>query len=563
MNAAGTQVAAGGADKTLLRLGDGDRQGDQEIRPRRRRQQRGVFARRQAPSPPASPITAFTSSTWRWARKSRRSPDIPEPSTRCRSPPRAISSSRPAPTRRCRCGPSPTAKSKTKLEHGAAVQALALSKDGARVAAGGADKTVKVWTLADGKPQATIATPAAVHGVALQPGWHAPAGRRRGQQGPRLRIDGQLVEFFPHEGPVLAVAFHGDGKRRLHRQRRQDGAAVVAVAVVAGAPRRPGAAGAVQRPRRSRRLLRRRQDDQGLERRRRQARPVARRPRRSRRRRRRQRRRHAPRLVRRRQDGEGLRAAGQAGRQGRKARRPHAAGGRLRRGPQSQRSARRRRRRRREDLAMSTSSTPPAARSCSSSPSTPGRSARSSFLADNRTLVSAGADKIGSSLGHERARIFRCPRRRRDERGVPHQRHAGALGRRGQDRQAVGRDERPGAQDVRPAAGGGPRRRLQPRRHADRRGRRQDGDGVERRRRQGSAQAGASGRGGGPVVQRRRHAPGDRRGRQRGPRLGAGHRQRIAGVPPRRHPYAPSPVTPATMRSSSPAAPTRPSPCTR
>jgi WD40 repeat protein len=104
-------------------------------------------------------------------------------------------------------------KSKAKLEHGAAVQALALSKDGTRVAAGGADKTVKVWTLADGKPQATVATPAAVHGVSFSPDGMRLLVGGADNKARVYEVDGQLVEFFPHEGPVLAVAFHGDGKR--------------------------------------------------------------------------------------------------------------------------------------------------------------------------------------------------------------------------------------------------------------------------------------------------------------------------------------------------------------
>jgi WD40 repeat protein len=104
-------------------------------------------------------------------------------------------------------------KSKTKLDHGAAVQALALSKDGARIAAGGADKTVKVWTLADGKPQATIATPAAVHGVSFSPDGTRVLVGGEDSKARVYGVDGALVEFFPHEGPVLAVAYHTDGKR--------------------------------------------------------------------------------------------------------------------------------------------------------------------------------------------------------------------------------------------------------------------------------------------------------------------------------------------------------------
>jgi WD40 repeat protein len=104
-------------------------------------------------------------------------------------------------------------KSKTKLEHAAAAQALALSKDGTKIAVGGADKSVKVWTLADGKTQTTIATPSAVLAVSF-----SSDGSRLliGNEDNKARVygmDGQLVEFFPHEGAVHAAAFHGDGKR--------------------------------------------------------------------------------------------------------------------------------------------------------------------------------------------------------------------------------------------------------------------------------------------------------------------------------------------------------------
>jgi WD40 repeat protein len=104
-------------------------------------------------------------------------------------------------------------KVKTKLERDGAIQALALSKDGTRIAAGGADKTATVWTLVDGKLQATIATPSAVQSLAF-----SPDGARLliGGEDNRARIyglDGQLVEFFAHEGPIAAVAFHNDGKR--------------------------------------------------------------------------------------------------------------------------------------------------------------------------------------------------------------------------------------------------------------------------------------------------------------------------------------------------------------
>jgi WD40 repeat protein len=104
-------------------------------------------------------------------------------------------------------------KSKATLAHDAAVLGLALSKDGAKVAAGGADKVVKVWTLADGKSAASVATPAAVHGIAFNPEGNrllvgGGDGRARAYD-----LEGRLLEFFAHEGPVLAVAWHTDGKR--------------------------------------------------------------------------------------------------------------------------------------------------------------------------------------------------------------------------------------------------------------------------------------------------------------------------------------------------------------
>jgi WD40 repeat protein len=102
---------------------------------------------------------------------------------------------------------------KTKLEYGSAVHGIALTKDAARLAAGGAGKTVKVWNLADGKETASIATSAEVRSIA----WSADGTRLLvGGADNHCRLyesDGKLVEFFPHDGPVLAVALHPDGKQ--------------------------------------------------------------------------------------------------------------------------------------------------------------------------------------------------------------------------------------------------------------------------------------------------------------------------------------------------------------
>jgi WD40 repeat protein len=102
--------------------------------------------------------------------------------------------------------------SKAKLEYGSAVTCVALTKDAARIAVGGAGMAVKTWTLADAKAGATFATPAEVRGLS----WKAD-GSRLAVAGAdnKVRVytvDGQLAEFFPHEGPVLSVVYHPDGR---------------------------------------------------------------------------------------------------------------------------------------------------------------------------------------------------------------------------------------------------------------------------------------------------------------------------------------------------------------
>jgi|GEM_PF-319197 len=97
-----------------------------------------------------------------------------------------------------------------KLEHGAAVQALALSKDGTRIVSGAADKTIKVWTLAG---PTTLTLPAEVRSVCFSPDDKRLLVGCADNKARLYEIDGRLVEFFPHEGPVHAVAFHSDGKR--------------------------------------------------------------------------------------------------------------------------------------------------------------------------------------------------------------------------------------------------------------------------------------------------------------------------------------------------------------
>jgi WD40 repeat protein len=103
--------------------------------------------------------------------------------------------------------------SKLKIDAPAPVVGLSLTKDGARVAVVGADKNVKLWTLADKKEAGTFATPAEARGLGI-----SPDGSRVVVAGADNRVrlygtDGKLVESFAHDGPVAVAGFLPDGKR--------------------------------------------------------------------------------------------------------------------------------------------------------------------------------------------------------------------------------------------------------------------------------------------------------------------------------------------------------------
>jgi WD40 repeat protein len=95
-----------------------------------------------------------------------------------------------------------------KLEHVASVTSLALSKDGTRVA-GAAEKTIKVWNVADGKEVLSITTPAEIKGLAISSDGKMLLAAGSDKSARLYDFNGKLVQFFPHDGPVQAVAFAG------------------------------------------------------------------------------------------------------------------------------------------------------------------------------------------------------------------------------------------------------------------------------------------------------------------------------------------------------------------
>jgi WD40 repeat protein len=101
------------------------------------------------------------------------------------------------------------------------VNAVAVSKNGVLAATGGADKNIRVYTLADGKTIGTIPAPAAIRGLSFSPNsltlaatcdngtvavWNVAfvAGQ------PMLPEFGRPVQSFAHAMPATSVVFAGD-----------------------------------------------------------------------------------------------------------------------------------------------------------------------------------------------------------------------------------------------------------------------------------------------------------------------------------------------------------------
>lgn len=100
----------------------------------------------------------------------------------------------------------PDGTPKAKFEHVGPISAFALSKDGTRLA-GLADKSIKVWATADGKEIATLKLTADAKSLALSPDGTRVIATGTDKLARVYETTGQLLEMLPHEGVVHGAAF--------------------------------------------------------------------------------------------------------------------------------------------------------------------------------------------------------------------------------------------------------------------------------------------------------------------------------------------------------------------
>lgn len=97
---------------------------------------------------------------------------------------------------------------------GTSVESIAFSKDGKMLASASADKTVKLWNLANGQTIATLEHPSRVHSLAFSPDGATLA---TGCSDSMIRLwsvakKETTATYEGHKAPVVALAFHPDGK---------------------------------------------------------------------------------------------------------------------------------------------------------------------------------------------------------------------------------------------------------------------------------------------------------------------------------------------------------------
>lgn len=99
----------------------------------------------------------------------------------------------------------PDGTPKAKFDHVGPIVAMTLSKDGTRLAAVG-DKIIKVWNSADAKEVASLKLAVDAKAVSISPD-NARLVITSDKLAQVYELDGTLVETLPHDGPVHGVAF--------------------------------------------------------------------------------------------------------------------------------------------------------------------------------------------------------------------------------------------------------------------------------------------------------------------------------------------------------------------
>lgn len=107
----------------------------------------------------------------------------------------------------------PDGAPKLKFDHTAAITSVALSKDGAKLAAL-ADKSLKIWNAADAKELITIKLPADAKEISLSPDGARVIVAGVDKLARIYDVTGALLELLPHDGPVQGVAFF-DAKKTV------------------------------------------------------------------------------------------------------------------------------------------------------------------------------------------------------------------------------------------------------------------------------------------------------------------------------------------------------------
>ncbi|QJW99716.1 WD40 repeat domain-containing protein [Frigoriglobus tundricola] len=111
------------------------------------------------------------------------------------------------------------------FESGGAATAAAVSKDGQRIAVGGSDGSIQIYTVGDAKRVGTIASGSAVTALAFQPTGSVLVALLKDKDNRAVAWNvaftpgqpvppqfGRTLQSVPHAGPVAALAFNAEGQ---------------------------------------------------------------------------------------------------------------------------------------------------------------------------------------------------------------------------------------------------------------------------------------------------------------------------------------------------------------